>query len=318
MSTTHEVTTGNRNPYESALVEIAPGADVFDALVQCGLLWGVTRTQVLAPVGDGLDPIVMPGKSALLRDMGPVEAPIPLAVVSSGYQVIQNLDAFSPLQSLVDAGRISLAQGGVTKSGRHCFLLAEISGGLSMLDVDPHERYIIARTSHDGTGSLAIQPWSQRLFCLNQIPAIVRSKGSIVSIHHDRRAETRIAALEGMLDGLVTGLDEFDEEWRRLAGTPVTPGIQQAFVERLFPMPKGFEVTTRQRDHVTRRRAEVRSMATDHSTNANLRGSRAALVAAATEWDQHVRGDARRRSVRLLEGQSSDFARHAFAVAGGL
>lgn len=305
-----------RSPYAGVLVNIDPGSDVVSALGQANLMWGVTKTQVRAVLDGGRDPIVIPRKAAILRDNGPLEDPTPLGITGSEYVPISNLDAYSPLQPLIDLGKISPVQGGQTKDGRHTFLLCELTAGTTMLDVDPHQRFIMARTSHDGTGALRLGAWSKRLFCTNQIPSLVTGgRRGFVSIHHGHGASTKVDALSGKLEMLIGSLDQFDEEWRAMAGATISTWAEDAFIENLFPMPHGPKVTDRMRNTVTTRRTAIRTLL-DSPTNDNIGGTRAALVAAATEWDQWFRGKSvERRSVRLLEGGSTQFAQRAWALA---
>lgn len=307
-----------RHAYAGVMRDVTPGSDVVSALAQCNLLWGVTKAEVRAVLPDGRDPIVIPGRAAILRDMGPLEEPVPLAVVGSGYVPITNVDAFGPLQLLVDAGKIEVEQGGMTKDGRHTFLLCSLADGVTMLDRDPHARFILAKTSHDGTGALRLSAWSQRLFCTNQMPSIIAAKNAFVSIHHGRGAALKVEALSDRLDMLIGSLDTFDEEWRVLASQHVTTHQVDAFITRMFPTPPGGFAGDRQRNNVLRNRTALADVI-DSRTNENLRGTKAALVAAATEWDQHYRGQsAARRSTRLLEGGGTRVAQRAWALAGAL
>jgi hypothetical protein len=121
-----------------------------------------------------------------------------------------------------------------------------------------------------------------------------------------------------MLDMLVSKLDTFDVEWERLASERVPVGAGREFVERLFPEPHGIDVTDRMRQNVTTRRHTVLNLA-EGRTNANIAGTKAALVAAATEWNQWYRTkDARRSGLRTLEGTDTTFAHRAWDLAGAL
>lgn len=310
-----------RHPNAGVMVNIDPGADVLAALGQADLMWGVVKAPIRATLADGRDPILIPDRAAILRDRGPLEDPTPLGVTGAGYIPITNFDAYRPLDALIDLGRIRIVQGGQTKNGRHTFLLCELTDGTTMLDVDPHKRFILARTSHDGTGALTLTAWSQRLWCTNQIPGIVARRAgqapALVSIRHGHGASTRVESLPKMLTMLVGSLDNFDEAWQALASRYITPREVNVFLHGLFPDPVGPNVTERMWDTVSTRRNEVKALL-DSPTNANLAGRRASLVAAATEWDQWFRGKSvERRSARILEGRSTAFTQKAWALASG-
>lgn len=309
----HEV----RHPNKGVLVDLSEAAstDVITALAESKLDWGVETAPLYAAPGGEHDPILAPDRRAVMK----VEADglSYLATVGDKYPVISNLDAALPLQRLIDDGRITLAQGGSTKNGRNGFLLAEMKDGTA-LTTDPHSRFLLAKWNHSGDAALSLHAISQRYFCTNQVPAIVRKHGGIVSIRHDRNADARMAALPGMLDLLVAAQVEWEAEWQVLCEQQVRTWEVDQFITRLFPTPTGPEVTGRMLHNVTERRHTVANLI-DGPTNENIRGTRASLFAAASEWsDWHHGKDAARRSTRALEGRNTPFLTRAWDLVGAL
>jgi phage/plasmid-like protein (TIGR03299 family) len=305
---------GGRHPYAGLLHNISEGADVTQALAEADLLYGVEKVPLIGT--HPLDTIPVTDRMLTVRVDDPVTVPTALAVVGADYQVISNVDAFAPLDALREAGRITFDQGGRTRDGRNAFLLCRLTDGHTVPGGDPHDRFILARTSHDGTSALRLMPVARRYWCCNQMPAILAtSRNAIVSIHHGRSARERMEQLPGMLDLLVTSLDQFDEEWKILAGSTVNTRDVDRFLTRLFPTPHGPDVTDRMRVNVVERRRAVDALL-DGPTNANIRGTKAALIAAATEWAQWGRSkDARRSGLRALEGTDLEFNRRAWELA---
>lgn len=295
------------------LRSITPGADVVTAITESGLMWGTETRDLYLDGGQKL-----PSHVATVR-VNPWEPEVtPLAVVGRIYVPISNLDAFLPLQALRDDDRISFVQGGMTKDGRHCFLLAELVASNRLLDVDEHKPFILARTSHDGTGALVITPWLSRLFCTNQIPLAGRRGTAIVRIQHSAAAGHRMTGMGSALDKMIGAIDRFDTDWRWLAHEPVSTHAIGMFLSRLFPIDPSMTDRMIENRQVARRTVES---LLGSETNAPIAGSAASLFAAATEYDQWFRGkDARRREVRLLEGRSNAFMDRAWdltlAVAG--
>lgn len=313
-TTTDRKPVYQHGPYAGCLRDISAGADVAQAMSEAGLLWGVDKLPLYG--AHSLDPVPVRDRALMVRVDSPIEAPTALAVVGADYTPITNLDAFAPLDVLRERGLITFDQGGATRDGRHVFLLCRLDRGATMPGGDPHHRYILAKTSHDGTGALRLVPIAQRYWCCNQMPSLIAARGAVVSIHHGRSAATRMEQLPAMLDMLVTSLDTFDEEWARLVDTKVTTKQYEKFEYALFPMPNGADVTQRMRQNVHERRYALRRLFLDSPANENIRGTKAALVAAATEWDQHHRiADPRRRAARALEGRDVAFTRRAWDLA---
>lgn len=306
----------DRRPNAGVLVNLSEAAstDVITALAESKLDWGVETSPIYASPNDGTDPVLVTDRRAVMK----VEATGPsyLATVGATYPVISNLDAALPLQRLIDDGRIRLAQGGSTKNGRHGFLLAELVEGTS-LTTDPHSRFLLAKWNHSGDAALSLHAVSRRYFCTNQVPALVAQSGGIVSIRHDRHSEARMNALPGVLDLLVGSFADWDAQWEVLCQQQATPLDVDLFVERLFPKPVGPDVTERMRINVADRRDLVTKLALDSSTNENIRGTKASLFAAASEWSDWYHGkDAARRTARALEGRNTAFLRRAWHLVG--
>lgn len=321
----------SRPMYEGVLVNLSAGADVVTAMSEAGLDYGVEKRPLYGIDQDagyieshphGAQPhhvmVSVPDKALIVRNDGPLDKLRPLAVVGHEYHVITNLDAFAPLDALRREGRITFAQGGCTKDGRHAFLVCMLAEGATIPGGDPHQRYILAKTSHDGTGALRLSAMTSRLFCTNQIPAIIGSRigEKVLSIHHGRKAGDRMAELPAMLDMMLAHLDEFDREWEALCATKATSRDVDEFLVRLFPTPHGRDVTPRMIANVNERRRSVDRLITHAPSTVGIRGTAAAMFAAATEWDQHGRGtDVGRRSARVLEGRASEFTRRAWELA---
>lgn len=303
-----------RHPYAGLLHNISEGADIAQALSEADLLYGVEKVPIVGT--HPLDVIPVKDRALTVRVDDPISVPTALAVVGHDYQVISNLDAFSPLDALRKAGRITFDQGGRTRDGRHAFLLCRLTDGHTIPGGDPHHRFILARTSHDGTSAVRLIPVAQRYWCVNQMPSILATrKNAVISIHHGRSAAEKMEALPAMLDMLVTSLDTFDEEWKALVEQRVGTHDVDRFLTRLFPTPQGPEVTDRMRANVAERRHAVARLL-DGQSNANIHGTRASLVAAATEWDQWGRTrDARRSALRSLEGTNMEFTTRAWELA---
>lgn len=303
----------DRRPNAGVLVNLSEAAstDVITALSESRLGWGVETAPIYAAPGGMSDPILVTDRRAVMK-VEP-EGPSYLATVGAKYPVISNLDAALPLQRLIDDGRITLAQGGSTKNGRNGFLLAQMNDTVS-LTTDPHSRFLLAKWNHAGEAALSLHAISRRYWCQNQVPAIVNSRGGIVSIRHDRNSEARMAALPGMLDVLVGSFADWDAAWEELCEVRVTSHEVDAFIARMFPTPHGPNVTDRMRANVSERRITLARII-DSPTNANIAGTRASLFAGVSEWSDWFHGkDAARRSARALEGRNTAILRRAWGM----
>lgn len=152
-----------------------------DLMVQAGLDWKVTLENVFI---NPTDPLEVPDRYATVKwTNATVE---PLAVVGSRYKVLQNSEIFSCLDDIVQNSDARYGAAGELKSGNVVWATIELPANVTVGD-DPHNAYVIARTSHDGSLPFQMTPVVNRIGCTNQINAAMMSgkkKGIYYRVKH--------------------------------------------------------------------------------------------------------------------------------------
>ena len=305
------INTATRTPFgHKMLKDTSRFESIGGVMAEAGLDYtvekvGLQTEPIITP--DGVTTVEMPDHQAIVRWHN--NRPIPFTPVGNGYTVIQNADAFAPLEYLWDEGFIKHIQSaGTLNEGRRAFMLAELSS-TSML-ADPHERYILVTTTHDGTGALIVRGWSKRLACSNQIPAILRKGSRIASIRHTANAALNVGNIRSAMLSAIRDMDDYDRDYQRLLDTPMHYGDRRHFVNTMFSMPEN--ATPRIEDRVNSDRAMLDRLIAGKA-NENILGTGAALFQAAVEWhDYHSRGN---RGERIIKGADIAFKTRAFAIA---
>lgn len=103
-----------------------------------------------------------------------------LGVVGSGYQVIQNRDAFSFLNELAQSKDIIFTGAGQFRGGRIVWVSAKMPADMILFRDDVIEKGITFFNSHDGSLCLRGMVTPNRIFCTNQLTRL----HSEVSIRH--------------------------------------------------------------------------------------------------------------------------------------
>jgi phage/plasmid-like protein (TIGR03299 family) len=140
-----------------------------------------------------------------------------LGVVGKGYGVIQNVDIFSCVDGIgsQSGGRITAA--GQRKGGSQVFVTTKLPDTVTFIDgADEVDFYLHAMTSHDGTGSLRIMVTPIRLDCTNQIPLVIRTAKSSITIRHTSNAKVQRQAVMDTLGLSYTYIDAFQQEVQRM------------------------------------------------------------------------------------------------------
>ena len=313
-----------RSPFNGYMTDVSEATDVASALTTAGLDFQVHKAPLYAmtPTPDGIEQIEIEGKAGILRD-DPYGFRS-LGVASWGYGLIQNDEAFAPIDYLMREGFIErIVQAGETGYGQRVFMLAELTSECRLSD--PHQRMIMFATTHDGTGSFTVRGWMRRLHCNNQIPGIFSKKKVdwISKVAHTRNASTYLAGVTGAVLAAMESLDVYDSLMTSLQQVHVSSERKQAFVERLYPMRPELEgVLTRSNAGARRARGviEEKREATrrliDGPNNEGLHGTAAALFHGAVEYsDYYARGN---NAQRILKGTDVPFKLRALELAGAV
>lgn len=89
-----------------------------------------------------------------------------LGIMSKDYPILQYSEAFD----FVDQISPTYLAAGALKKGRQGFIVARAPEALTLLsDVDPHDVYVVLRTSHDGSRAIEVMLMPLRHRCMNQL-----------------------------------------------------------------------------------------------------------------------------------------------------
>ena len=148
-----------------------------DAATQAGLNWTV-RTGVLEAVSTpliidqhGVTPatyVEVPKKQAILRN----DTNAVIGIVGTKYKMVQNMEVFNALDTLVDSGDARYTAAGEFNGGSNIWMMLELPQGINVAN-DPHAAFLLVKTSHDGSSSVVIKPVIERLFCQNQVNGLI-------------------------------------------------------------------------------------------------------------------------------------------------
>lgn len=308
-----------RSPFKNHMIDMHTSS-VQEALVSANINFTVEKLTVTADVltPEGVTRIDMPDNKGIVARF-PDEIR-PFRTVGKDYEVIQNADAFGPLQYLIGEGLIShITQAGSLHGGRKVFMLAELASESTL--VDPHKRMVLFATSHDGSGSLMIKGWEKRLFCANQIPMIFSNRGDVIArIKHSSGAKAYLRQSTAAVTASIHQMEAYEGSMQEMCERAITEWEVTVFLNKLFPDPSHVALsnkTTAQIKTITERIREKRTTTSrliNGSNNTNIAGTAASLFAGAVEWsDYHSRGDA---GARILNGKDVAFKQRAFVLAG--
>lgn len=158
--------------------------------------------------------------------------------VSSGYQVVQYADAFDFLDEI--NSRYTAA--GIMNGGKQGFVVVQLPGLESLNvevddDVDPHELYVIVRTSHDRSKAVEISVMPLRGKCMNMLPLPSFTAGAPQrwSIKHIGDPKAKLAEAQAVLKRTPKYAEVYANTVRQLSSVSVSREELQTILKRVLP-----------------------------------------------------------------------------------
>ena len=174
------VTKLNKQAWVQAGTAVNAGS-ASEAARQAGLDWDVMTVPIQAYVNSNVNPYEVitdyyevPRKQAVLKLNKDNENKV-IGVVGDKYKIVQNMEVFSALDTLVDSGDARYTAAGEYNNGSNIWMVMELPVGVQVAN-DPHAAFLLVQSSHDGSCAVRIRPIIERLFCANQINRIVKGK----------------------------------------------------------------------------------------------------------------------------------------------
>ena len=201
-----------------------------EVLLQAGLDWNVIQRPIRTDEEDG---IPLGGYYANIRESDGK----PLGIVRDRYQVVQNREAFSFIDSLAGEG-VTFLQAGSFQGGKKVWILSKLPEDYSLMDnqVSP---YIVFINSHDGSGSIKAAMTPVRVACQNMLNLALRKAVRYWSANHTGNIEGKLTDARNTLLYADRYMKELQQESEALRKIILTDTMAEELVAKLLPMEEG-------------------------------------------------------------------------------
>lgn len=115
----------------------------------------------------------------------------PLGVVKNRYTIVQNRDAFSFFDSVIEQGEAIFETAGALGRGERIFITAKLPEDM-LVRGEKIEKYIMLTNSHDATTTVIAGFTPIRVVCNNTLTASLRNLENRVSIPHTASADSKL------------------------------------------------------------------------------------------------------------------------------
>jgi len=292
--------TGKREPWHSyTATEVGDEVKTArEAITAAGLDWNVVERPVTVEVAPGVT-TEYDGKKALVReDTGTV-----LSIMSSAYNVVQNVDAFSFVDDVLGGPDVRFHAAGSLHGGARMWLSAVMDRDI-YIGGDPDEKiepYIMFANSHDG--SLAVSAWitPMRIACQNALTYSMRNARRSWKARHTKNVMGKYAEAREMLGVASRYFDDLQTIGDALIQKRVDRTQMNRMVANLFPMPDGKrpdEVEDGRAKTMVLNRREAIMDCLGADDLGNVKDTAWGFVQAVADWDDHHR-HAKNTDIRL-------------------
>jgi phage/plasmid-like protein (TIGR03299 family) len=191
-----------------------------------------------------------------------------LGIVGSRYEIIQNKDAFTFFDSIVDSGEAIFETAGVLGKGERIFVTAKLPEDM-LVNGEKCEKYIILTNSHNGSSSIIAGFTSVRIVCNNTLQAAMSNLSNKVSIQHRIGAKDKLSEAYKVMNIASAYMTEVNSIFNQMSDTKLEDEQLKLFIERVMkPTYKEID-PEKEKEQSTRFKNQVESIydfATNHPT----------------------------------------------------
>lgn len=264
--------SGREKPWHGTGIELPESPLAEDAIVAAGLDWKVEKKQIFDANG-----IEIPNYFANTRDKdGSV-----LGVVSGRYEIVQNIEAFSFTDSLVDEG-LRYATAGSLRDGKCIWLLAEMPK--TQILGEDLEQYICFTNTFDGSGAIQCCCTPVRVVCNNTLNFALRTAKRKWSTRHIGDIQGKLNEARMTLGLIKEYTTELQKEAERLVQVKLTDADVEKMIETIYPVTEEDTEIKKNRQDKLKNDFFVCLNAPDIK---QYRGTAYAVAMAATDYADH-------------------------------
>ena len=302
-----------------------------EAAQQAGLDWIVElsdmfteRKTVVSPFETVTEKLEVPKRQAVVKRSEQGESVI--GVVGDKYKIVQNMEVFSALDTLVDSGDARYTAAGEYNGGANIWMVMELPTGVQVAN-DPHAAFLLVQSSHDGSCAVRIRPIIERLFCANQISRIIMGKKTndyTYVMKHTTNSKLSVEDIRNITQLTYSSIQQYEEIAGNLLQRKVDDRQVKNIFKQVWALPSTVEETPehllsqgekRQRTIALTGRESAWNIYSQSHTQENIRGTAFGVWQAVIEHADHfASGGAERRAVATISGRNDKIKNKALGL----
>ena len=298
-------------PWHGQGAEVPPSVSAGEMIRAAGLDWTVEKRPAR-----GYPPIKKKGKPETYARYEIVRVPradteeqeVVLGMVTERYEPLQNTEAFSFFDPIVDQKTITFETAGALGAGERVWVLAKMPDVIHVVRGDDCEKYLLLSNTHSGKGAVIVKFTAVRVVCQNTLMLSLTDGQHAFRVRHSRKMSERLDEIGNLVAEVNAAYEKAAEAFRHLAHVGVkSDAVLGEYLAALFPRSKAQErdLTTPPAWDKVKRLFETR----DDLQSPGVKGTWWAAYNAVTAFEDHrqVRDDtAGKRLDRICFGRGAE------------
>jgi phage/plasmid-like protein (TIGR03299 family) len=263
-----------------------------EAIKAARLDWRVAKKPIYA-MSEGVW-YVIPDRYAVVREdlWGSEQCPI-FATVSENYIPLQNNEAFSFFDGLIDRKLATYETAGALGEGERVWVMAKLKENICVGGKDEIQRYILLANGHNAATAVRIILTPIRVVCQNTLTLAVETAKAEFRVHHGANMQKKLDAARGQLGAVLRQYELLADRFDEMVKRSMPNQDLQKYLDVVFPLPIRGRLSERNYDAAI---AEVESRKKGcaelfengrGNTEPGIRGSLWAAYNGVTDWADH-------------------------------
>lgn len=177
--------------------------------------------------------LIIPNQYATVR----TDLDIPLGIVGSKYEVIQNSEAFDFIDSIIGQGVADYETVGALGNGETVFITCKLKESM-VINKDLIDKYLLITMSHDGSSSIVVMFTPIRVVCNNTLSLALGTNNNKVTIRHTKNARDKMELAKKVLGIVDIQSNTYQEAFGNLFNTKVSDPEAKFIIERAFKLER--------------------------------------------------------------------------------
>jgi len=219
----------DETPWHGLGTQIDDSVSFEDAFQKSGLDWEVKTEPLYRANGD-----LFPNSRAVIRDTDDSV----LGSVGSRWTPLQNRDAFSIFEPLIESGDMSLHTAGSLKNGQRVWVLCQLNlDNSQIVPGDEIAKFALLSNGHDGILAVHFGFTPIRVVCSNTEAMARASKASkLIRVRHHRFVKENVEKLRDIMNLANQEFETTAESYRFLASRQINSDDLDKYVRIVFNM----------------------------------------------------------------------------------